>query len=287
MLQRNPWIPTLFFFPILYALGWLIVRPLLLVRPSIDVDDLSLIGTLITFLCFLLLAPSWVKLRWRNPYPWNGLGLKEDHIKHIIPLFCKGLIYSILLNIFMLFVLFSGSWVNGFGVISYGALINALFLGLGVGFAEELIFRGWLFGEMMLLIGPRWAIIGQAAIYSLLHLPFQLPISDFLGLFLGVFLFGILLAIMRIGEGGSLYSCIGLHGGLVGGWFSLNSGLIEVSKDAPAWLIGPGEDVSNPMGGMIVITFLLICLFYKRSAFRRLGLFFDLTVNASSNKDLP
>ena len=260
---------------------------MLLVRPSIDVDDLSLIGTLITFVCFLLLAPGWVKLRWKNPCPWSALGLKDNHIKHTIMCFSKGLIYSILLNIFMLFVLLLGSWVDGFGVISYGALINALFLGLGVGFAEELIFRGWLFGEMMFLIGPRWALICQAAIYSLLHLPFQLPLSDFLGLFLGVFLFGILLAIMRIGEGGSIYSSIGLHGGLVGGWFALNSGLIEVSKDAPAWLIGPGEDVSNPMGGMIVISFLLICLFYKRSAFRRLGLFLGLTVKASSSKDFP
>jgi uncharacterized protein len=71
-----------------------------------------------------------------------------------------------------------------------------------------------------------------------------------LGLLLGLFLLGLTLASRRRLDGGSLWGCIGLHGGLVGGWFALQAGLMAWSPASPTWLTGPG---GNPLGGLVGI----------------------------------
>jgi MYXO-CTERM domain-containing protein len=124
---------------------------------------------------------------------------------------------------------------------------NALLLGLGVGFAEELLFRGWLMGELTLLLGGQRALWLQAAVFSLVHSRFNLPPLQLLGLLAGLLLLGLALGLQRRADGGLLWGAIGLHGGLVGGWFLLGQGLVQVSATAPSWLIGP----ANPIGGVM------------------------------------
>ena len=68
---------------------------------------------------------------------------------------------------------------------------------------------------------------------------------------------------IRIKDEGSLFGAIGLHGGLVGIWFVLNNGLINISKEAPGWIVGYGSPNTNPLGGLYGISLLLIsCIFY-------------------------
>lgn len=67
----------------------------------------------------------------------------------------------------------------------------------------------------------------------------------------GLTLLGVSLALQRKADGGLLWGAVGLHGGLVGGWFALQAGLIEVSLSAPAWLVGPGTISPNPIGGVL------------------------------------
>ena len=60
-----------------------------------------------------------------------------------------------------------------------------------------------------------------------------------------------------------LWGCAGLHGGLVGIWFLLNNGLVEISNEAPIWLVGPGNIPTNPLGGLYGISLLITsCIFY-------------------------
>ena len=74
---------------------------------------------------------------------------------------------------------------------------------------------------------------------------------------------GILLSLTRIKDDNSLWGCVGLHGGLVGIWFLLNNGLIEISSAAPIWLVGPGYGQTNPLGGLYGISLLIIsCIFF-------------------------
>ena len=81
-----------------------------------------------------------------------------------------------------------------------------------------------------------------------------------LGLLLGLTLLGLVLAAQRRLDQGSLWGCVGLHGGLVGGWFALQGGLLQISPSAPLWLIGPGGAHPNPLGGVVGIAALTVLL---------------------------
>ena len=72
-------------------------------------------------------------------------------------------------------------------------LLNAGLLALGVGFAEELMFRGCLFGELSQRLGHQSALWLQAAIFSLVHTRLHLTGLELL-LLGGLALFGLLLA---------------------------------------------------------------------------------------------
>ena len=145
-------------------------------------------------------------------------------------------------------------------------LTNAVLLCLGVGFAEELIFRSWLWRELHQRMGLRRAALAQASIFSLVHTRFNLGLGAMIGLLIGLFLLGMVLARQRQSDRGSLWGCIGLHGGLVAGWFLLQNGLLQLSPNAPPWLVGPGGSAPNPLGGAVGLISLLILLLIQRTA---------------------
>ena len=263
------------------------VQPLTFILGNKYQEIFSLIGTLFTFCLFILLLPTWIKFRWEKSQPWNTIGLTPPfQLENFIAL-VRGLFLAAFLILIVLITLFYGSWIKGFTVINFDQLLNAICLGLGVGFAEELIFRGWLLGEMVQLLGPRYGMIAQAAIFSLAHIRFKLPVHELTVLLLGLFFLGLILALRRSLDEGSLWGAIAFHGGLVGGWFLINTGAIEIAINTPTWLVGPGGIEPNPIGGLGAISTMLLILFYQRRAFDRAGRFFASTVKASSNEDSP
>ena len=256
--------------PTLYALGWLLAWPL--IPFGVPPERQALIGTLISFLLLVGLLPRWSRLRWRSPDGWAALGMTASGCqgrRPIIPALFGGMVLaSILLGIVLLPVLL-GSWGHWIGEVSINRILNALLLALGVGFAEELIFRAWLWRELNELLSSAAALLIQALVFSLVHTRFNLGIGSMLGLLSGLFLLGLALALQRRLDGGSLWGCIGLHGGLVGGWFLIQSGLVQLSPDAPAWLVGPGGLSPNPLGGLMGIGGLLILLAVQLTAVAR------------------
>jgi len=91
----------------------------------------------------------------------------------------------------------------------------------------------------------------QAALFSLVHTRFNLPPLQLLGLLAGLLLLGLALGWQRRADGGVLWGAIGLQGGLVGGWFALQVGLIDILPNTPAWLAGPGGASANRIGGVL------------------------------------
>ena len=90
-----------------------------------------------------------------------------------------------------------------------------------------------------------------------------MPFWQMISILFGLFLLGILLTFIRLKYHNSLWGCAGLHGGLVGIWFLLNNGLVEISIEAPIWLVGPGSIQTNPLGGLYGISLLIIsCIFF-------------------------
>ena len=254
LLLQPAWLPTVLVIPLLYALGWLAAVPLTLL--SLPTDQLSLTGTVLSFVLFLLVMPRWAALRWSEPRPWRRLGLiarqPTARMNHAISLGIGLLMSSALIGLIVSLLVFTGdgSWR---GNLEIQAMLNCLLLALGVGFAEELIFRAWLWEELTRVLGPRGALLGQAALFSLVHTRFNLGFWPMLGLLTGLFLLGLILALLRLRDQGSLWGCIGLHGGLVGGWFLANQNLLMIDPNAPMWLVGPGGTNANPLGGMVAI----------------------------------
>ena len=267
LLLQPVWLPTVLFIPLLYVLGWLAAVPLTLL--GLPTDQLSLTGTVLSFVLFLLVMPRWAALRWSESQPWAALGIyganPQEQPAPAAALLKGLLIAAGLLMVITSVVLIDGSG-NWRGEVDATQLTNAVLLCLGVGFAEELIFRSWLWTELQEMIGSRRAALAQASIFSLVHTRFNLGLGAMGGLLIGLFLLGMVLARQRQSDRGSLWGCIGLHGGLVAGWFLLQNGLLQLSPNAPPWLVGPGGHSPNPLGGLIGILSLLILLLIQRTA---------------------
>ena len=253
---------TILFIPFLYLFGWVLATPILLL--GVNKDSISLIGTIFTFLIFVFSLPKWFEIRWGLNNVWELLGIKKfDRNKDLVFYFLKGFLLSILLISLILIPIIETKYGYWIGEISPDTFTNGIFLMIGVGFAEELIFRGWLQEELKNQFGLKKAILMQASIFSIVHFGFDLPFWQMISIHSGLFLLGILLSLIRLKDKNSLWGCVGLHGGLVGLWFITNNGLLFISKDAPKWLVGPGTINTNPLGGLFGISLIFVfCFFY-------------------------
>ena len=280
--MKPRWWVTLLYVPLLFALGWLSSRPLLLVAPGWRPDQVDLAGLVVSLVLLLVTLPLRLRRVWQDHCPWQRLGVlpappiaARDCGDAAMLALARGLVRGLLKALLLLgpltVLLLLVGQARWLGDLDGGELLNALALVLGVGFAEELLFRGWLWGELELLLGRGRALIAQAGIFALLHPWYRLitpgdpaALSEALALLGGLTLLGLVLALQRRADGGLLWGAIGLHGGLVGGWFALQNGLIQLSPAAPVWLVGPGGPNPNPIGGLFGWLGLLGLLWVRR-----------------------
>ena len=237
-------------------------------------NKISLTGTILSFVFFLLVMPRWAEQRWSAQPAWCALGIQNQGSSRY-PSWWAGLLKGLLLATGLLglivAIILAGRWGQWAGIMNSKDLINSLLLFFGVGCAEEIIFRGWLWNELNFLLKPRNGLLIQAMIFSLVHTRFNLGPTSTLGLLIGLFLLGVVLAELRHRNNGSLWPSIGLHGGLVSIWFLLDKGLVNFSSETPAWLIGPGGENPNPIGGIAgwaLLSTLLIAESCQRKAVR-------------------
>jgi len=281
------WIPTFSLFLFLYPAGWLIRHIFYLLNRDISSNDLSIIGTIITFSLFLLILPSWGKIRWKTNDLWLSIGLDFKNKIRALKTFFSGFIFSFFLLLIFCIIIYSCGWIDSFNYIKYGALLNAILLIISIVFAEEIIFRGWLMEEMVLLFGLKRGIVFQSAIFSLAHYRSDIGFFALIPFLTGLFLFGLVLTLRRTIDKGSLWGCIGLHGGLVGIWYLFDSGLVIFSIDTPYYLLGPSKYMVNPIGSLFGIIILLFTIIIQRRLFASTGRFLASTVKASSKVEIP
>jgi membrane protease YdiL (CAAX protease family) len=218
-------------------------------------DQRAALAAVPAVLALALSLPWRLRRSWGSDQPWRRLGVRAG-----APATAKALLRGLIKAAGLLALVVLGLTALGQlrwePQLSAGLVLNGLALGLGVGFAEELLFRGWLLGELSLLLGAQRALVLQAVLFSLVHTRFNLPLGPLLGLLGGLLLLGLALGLQRRADGGLLWGAVGLHGGLVGGWFVLQNGLMAVNPSAPAWLMGP----ANPIGGVLGWLGLLLLL---------------------------
>ncbi|WP_269616259.1 CPBP family intramembrane glutamic endopeptidase [Prochlorococcus marinus] len=281
------WVPTITLFLFLYPFGWIISHFVYLFNRDISSSNLSIIGTIITYILFLCILPSWGHIRWKTNNLWVSIGLDFKNKFQALNIFFSGFIFSFLLLSILVLVFFLCGWVDRFDNIKFTELLNAILLIVGIVVAEEIVFRGWLMEEMVLLFGLRRGIIIQSIIFSLAHYRSDIGLLALIPFFTGLFLFGLVLTLRRTIDRGSLWGCIGLHGGLVGIWYLIDSGMLVFSIDTPYFLLGPSKEMVNPIGSIFGITILLITIFFQRRLFARTGRFLASTVNASFKDETP
>ena len=164
-LLRPRFLSTIFFIPILYGIGWALSQPLLLL--NFEKENLSLIGTIITFLLFIFLLSYWFYIRWDITSAWVLIGItKQQFLKNFVN-FSQGILFALVLIILILVPLLQKNYISWIGEFSPIILLNSIALGLGVGFAEEIIFRGWLLEELKFEYGTKISIALQAIILAL------------------------------------------------------------------------------------------------------------------------
>ena len=258
-----PWPGTVVYLPLLYLVGWLASRPLAWLMPGWRSDQVDLAGLALALVLLLLTLPLRLRRHWQASHPWQSLGVVAP-LKACLKALIRGLLKALLLLGPLVLLLLLGGQARWLGELGGAQLLNALALLLGVGFAEELLFRGWLWGELEQLLSPQQALGLQAAIFALVHPWYRLPPSEAIALLGGLVLLGLVLALQRRADGGVLWGSVGLHGGLVGGWFALQNGLLQLSPATPTWLIGPGGASPNPIGGALGWLGLLSLLWIRR-----------------------
>lgn len=221
------------------------------------------------FVDFLFMLRFWGRRVYRQPHLLKRYGLDRSRQNGINLL--KGLGFGLLQTFF----LFGLQGVLGWLVWQTPSMplprlvLEGSLTALGVGLAEELVFRGWLLDELERDYRPNVALWVSAAIFASLH--FIKPLSEVIRMFPqfpGLLILGLMLVWAKRSHGGSLGISIGIHAGLVWAYYIISVGnLIQYSGAVPEWITGIDR---NPLAGIMGVLLLSVAaLGIKRFALKR------------------
>lgn len=227
------------------ALGWVVTwlllglsqgDPTLLLRPGAASEPLKL-AYLGLLYAWLLGASGWCWKRWGPRLPgWRRPGL-----------FFLGLgigVVSLTVHRGLLWLL--GDYTPQLPALNVAliALVTSPLLAL----AEEMVFRGYLFGTVREDYGRAAAYLGVNGFFAVLHLLRPGTFDYKLALGLGLFLVGCVLS--RWAEAsGSLWPAIGLHSALI-----IGNVVDNVSVVQPGWLSGlRGDPAAGVLGWVLLL----------------------------------
>jgi len=216
----------------------------------------STVTIVILYLEFLGLLQIWGRGVYRRPQPLRAYGLDFSRRNLQALLVGLGVGCLSLAGLFGLETLLGWIIWQPPALSLWRTLGEGLIVALGVGLAEELVFRGWLLDELERDYRPTSALWISSLLFALLH--FIRPLAMVLQTwpqFLGLVLLGLLLVSAKRWARGRLGLPIGLHAGLVWGNYVLTvANLVAYSGQVPAWVTGINR---NPLAGAMGLLFLL------------------------------
>lgn len=216
------------------------------------------------FLGFTLLLPKWLSHIHQVRHPWQTLGMTggSSWLRHWLTAFTTGMTGVCALYGLQL-ALGWGAWVSPEGNVIRN-LAEGVLVGVGVGLAEELIFRGWLLFELEQTYSAPLSLVVDAGIFAIAH--YLRPLSEIFATwpqFTGLFLLGMSLVWARripirqrrtSTTQTTLAPAAGLHGGLVFAYYQVDVNDLFVSTNqVPEWVTGIA---GNPLAGMLGLIFL-------------------------------
>jgi len=220
-----------------------------------DPNLTTIVTMSLLFIELLFLWKLWGKFVYQEANIFVRYGLEINH-KNIIEL-AKGLAIGFWLCLSLFIVEALLGWIEivptSFTLIRIA--IEGLVSALGIGLAEELVFRGWLLDELQRDYSRKTSMYLGASIFALAH--FLKPITEVIRTavtFPALVLLGIALILAKFKYGDRLGICIGIHAGLVWGYYIVNVGeLIKYSDRIPTWVTGIDN---NPIAGVMGLIFL-------------------------------
>ena len=241
---------------------------------SRDANQTTLWAMALLFLGFLTLISRWGRWLHQEPQIFRtyGLGFGPESRRELLLGFGVGL--GSLLLLFCLYGLLG--WLNWqMPSLALGRVaLEGLLMAMGVGLAEELVFRGWILDELERDYRAPVALWGNSLCYASLHFIKPLPeVSRTFPQFPGLVLLGLILVWMKrstqgqrrttvslLTRPGRLALPIGFHAGIVWGYYLFNvGGLAKLDQTVPEWLTGID---GNPLAGAMGLLCLGVLAFY-------------------------
>ncbi|MEG3927966.1 MULTISPECIES: CPBP family intramembrane glutamic endopeptidase [unclassified Microcoleus] len=245
---------VIIFLLILLAIWLPLAAPIYLLVKDSNLATILTMGLLFTE--FLFLVPRWGKQVYGQTQLLKSYGLINTRKNGF------ELLIGLAIGLLLTFSLFA---VQGlFGLVAWQnsdnlprIIAEGLLSALGVGFAEELVFRGWLLEELQRDYNYKISLWANSLVFALSH--FIKPVAAMLQSwpqFPGLLLLGLILVWGKRSRQNRLGLSIGLHAGLVWGYYMINIGqLVRYSGSVPDWVTGVN---GNPLAGAIGLLFLSV-----------------------------
>jgi uncharacterized protein len=215
----------------------------------------SILTMVLLYAEFIFLLKVWGKGVYQQPQILNHYGLELSRLNGID--FFQGLSIGLMsiLIVFSLQGLFGWLVWQQPKLWLFKIILEGLLVAFGVGFAEELLFRGWLWDELKRDYNLNLAAWINAILFAVAH--FIKPLAAIihtLPQFPALVLLGLTQVWGKLGKRGRLGLPIGLHGGLVWGYYIINVGeLINYTQVVPDWVTGVNN---NPLQGIMGVLFM-------------------------------
>ncbi|PMB26090.1 CPBP family intramembrane glutamic endopeptidase [Fischerella thermalis] len=236
-----------------------------------DNNLVNIITMALLYIEFIVLLRIWSKQVYKQPHIFQHYGLQFTQLNGV------DLLKGLAIGFISILILFGLEGLLGLlvwqqpKVFLLKLVLEGSLTGLSVGFAEELLFRGWLLDELQRDYSPRVALWANAMIFGVSHFikPVQAIIHT-LPQLPALVLLGLTQVWGKRWRRGRLGLPIGLHGGLVWGYYIINvGGLIEYTNRVPDWVTGVDK---NPLMGVMGLVLMGVLAFWMRGQASRVAI---------------
>ncbi|MGI2902426.1 CPBP family intramembrane glutamic endopeptidase [Tolypothrix sp. VBCCA 56010] len=242
------------------------------IRLLVQDDNLVTILTMpLLYVEFILLLRLWGKKLYKQPQILRHYGLERT------PQNAIDLLRGLAIGLINILILFGLEGLLGWlvwqkpSIFLLRVIVEGLIVALVYGFAEELIFRGWLFDELQRDYNLRVVVWATAVIFAVTH--FIKPLSEIIRTspqFFGLLLLALFLVWAKRWRRGRLGLSIGLHAGLIWGYYIINVGqLTKYSGAVPDWVTGVNQ---NPLAGLMGLVLLSVLALWMQRKSRAIAL---------------
>jgi uncharacterized protein len=199
---------------------------------------------------FIIMLPWWNQAVYGRHQPFSFFGLVGNQRNFLGFLQGWGMGFSSLLLLYFIQGLLGLlEWQPV--TIPLGQLLGGgLLSSVGVGFIEELVFRGWILTELEADYSLSVSLWSTALFFAATH--FIKPVSTMLAMFPqfpGLTVLGLLLVWAKRSQQNLLGVSIGLHAGIIGVVYLMDVGkMVKYTNRLPDWITGAGTPAAGLMG---------------------------------------